>query len=171
MLCTPHIPKPARRILAGAALIGIVASGAAPGLANAEPKKQPVEVKCKPGALWVGPNDRVIAVCDKNGKWVKVLRLEAGQLGTVVIASAPMATMARDNAGSSGDVRCEEFGGGKPGDQKKLSETKVVNGKVIIVRTYTVICGDDGKWHEVARVTGSVLGVIHANGVLVAAGR
>jgi hypothetical protein len=37
---------------------------------------------------------------------------------------------------------CPEYGGGKPGDQKTLSDG---------TRSYKVICGRDGKWHQVAR--------------------
>ena len=96
-------------------------------------------------------------------------------LATLTLGAAAPAVQqaqAKDNAPQPTETKCPEFGGGKPGDQKTLSETKTVNGKVVVVRSYTVICGDDGKWHELAAIRhvgiGPVVGA-KANVVLVAA--
>jgi hypothetical protein len=67
----------------------------------------------------------------------------------VGLAASPVAS-AEDNKEPFPGVKCTEFGGGKPGDKKTLTETTVVNGKKV-TKTYTVICGSDGKWHEVAK--------------------
>jgi len=71
------MPKLSRRLVAGAAVLSI-AGAALPGLAQAKPQYMPVKEKCKPGALWQDENGKVIAVCDKNNRWVKVIRLESG---------------------------------------------------------------------------------------------
>jgi hypothetical protein len=99
-------------------------------------------------------------------------------LATVALGAAAPADQqaeAKDNAPAPAETKCPEFGGGKPGDQKTLSETKTVNGKVVIVRSYTVICGDDGKWHELAAIRpgglGHVVDVVKVRTVLVAARR
>jgi len=43
-------------------------------------------------------------------------------------------------------------GGFKPGDEKSVTTTVVVNGKKIGTETIKSICGSDGKWHEVANL-------------------
>ena len=72
--------KVPRRLIVGATLLGLTAGAAGPGLAQAKPQYMPVKEKCKPGALWQDENGKVIAVCDKNNRWVKVIRLETGPL-------------------------------------------------------------------------------------------
>ena len=103
----------------------------------------------------------------------RVFTVALAALAFGAAAPAVQQAQAKDNAGPAPEVKCPEFGGGKPGDQKTLSETKVVGGKVVIVRSYTVICGDDGKWHELAAIRpgglGPVIGAVRANVVLVAA--
>ena len=82
------MPRVSRRFAAGAVLLGVAASAAAPGLAQAKPQYMPVKEKCKPGALWQDENGKVIAVCDKNNRWVKVIRLETGGQPQTVIVPA-----------------------------------------------------------------------------------
>jgi hypothetical protein len=82
------MPKISRRFAAGAVLLVVAASAAVPGLAQAKPQYMPVKEKCKPGALWQDENGKVIAVCDKNNRWVKVIRLETGGQPQTVIVPA-----------------------------------------------------------------------------------
>lgn len=79
-----------RRLIVGATLLGLTAGAAGPGLAQAKPKYMPVKEKCKPGALWQDENGKVIAVCDKNNRWVKVIRLESSPLPTVVVSATTL---------------------------------------------------------------------------------
>lgn len=47
-------------------------------------------IGAKPGALWQDENGKVIAVCDKNNRWVKVIRLESSPLPTVVVSATTL---------------------------------------------------------------------------------
>ena len=146
-------------------VLAVVVALACAGSAQADDKKdttKPEEAKCRPGAIWTvkdpaKPNSedatKVYAVCDKDGKWVKVLNL-VRPIASIKVAAAKTSTLARtaevkkDDAGSK--PACPEFGGGKLGERKTLTETTYVNGKKV-TKTYDVICGDDGRWHQVAK--------------------
>jgi hypothetical protein len=47
-------------------------------------------IGAKPGALWQDENGKVIAVCDKNNRWVEVIRLESSPLPTVVVSATTL---------------------------------------------------------------------------------
>jgi hypothetical protein len=68
-----------KRKLCSGVLAGVMAAGLAlaPAGAMATPKKPPKKVKCAPGALTTDASGKVTHVCDKNGNWVKVLRMTA----------------------------------------------------------------------------------------------
>lgn len=74
------------------AALAVAALGVAPAGALATPKKPPTKIKCAPGALTIDAAGNVTHVCDKNGNWVKVLRMTAapqntrGTAGTVLEA-------------------------------------------------------------------------------------
>ena len=150
------------RIRATGVLAVAVALACAGGAQADEKKDTTSEVKCQPGAIWTvkdpaRPNSedasKVYAVCDKDGKWVKVINL-VRPTASIRLAATKATTLARaaeakkDDAGSK--PACPEFGGGKLGDRKTLTETTYVNGKKV-TKSYDVICGDDGRWHQVAK--------------------
>lgn len=66
--------------------------------------------------------------------------LAAGTLTPAVVHADSVVTVLT----TPDEKSCPEYGGGKPGDQKTLSDG---------TKSYKVICGRDGKWHQVARIT------------------
>jgi hypothetical protein len=147
----------------------VLATGAAALSLSAAPRliapssagAMPVDAKkCTPGQIREVGGKKY--VCNKSGRWVHVLdlaggvvsvtvggTLSTGQGATTGGPSSGFTPMETNNGGSS--VTCD--GGGKPGDVNTVVVITYVNGRYVSKKTSSMICGDDGKWHTVARVT------------------
>ncbi len=156
---------PAGLLAVMAALSLAVATAAiAPATAGALPVDGGGAKKCTPGDIKTVNGKKY--VCNKYGKWVHVLNLVATDGGSYATGTTTGHTViAKDNGGGGKEVTCP--GGWKAGDTATVKRWR--NGKVI--QNTTVICGNDGQWHTVARVgatggTGVAPGTTKAYGLI-----
>ncbi|WP_354699874.1 hypothetical protein DSM112329_00132 [Paraconexibacter sp. AEG42_29] len=123
----------------------LVLPGAADARQNTGPK---APTACKAGAMKKDKDGAVTHVCNKKGKWVKVLYRTAGEAP----AAQPASEAARQSGGGGTPSRGCDFDGAPVGVGDTVSvvvHTRV--GSRWTAVTTTFICGDDGKLHQVAR--------------------
>jgi hypothetical protein len=85
-----------------------------------------------------------------------VLKLRGALLAALATLAFALVTPAIDHAsaapknGGAGKVTCP--GGGEPGDIQTTHTHIYVNGNPVGTTTVRQICGEDGKWHEIAEL-------------------
>jgi hypothetical protein len=168
------IPRLGVVMAAGVTAISVFAAPAV--IAPVSATALPIAAKCTPGQIKTVGGKKY--VCDKFGHWIRVVDRWGGVVSVSTGALQSGGVVATTGATTSGPTPMEANTGGgvtcgsgsSPGDYMVQHNYIYRNGERVGYSTVTKICGEDGKWHTVARA-GSLPGVTVVNGTISLASR